>query len=106
MGMSLGGTLLEQAQEWIQREIHKMAPLGDISEIEKSSHGGKLASVSWVLDGGNFMAQVVLWDTGEFEEDLVNVESGQVRTRSGRLASSGDLERCLAAARDWALQDL
>jgi hypothetical protein len=67
---------------------------------------GTAKSVGWILAGDNFMAQVVLWDTGEFEEDFVNVDTGQVRTRSGRLASPGDLESCLMAARDWVLQGL
>ncbi|MCP3755657.1 hypothetical protein [Streptomyces sp. TBY4] len=106
MGMSLGSALLERAQEWIRQEIHKTEALRDISEIETSPNEGDLTSVSWILDGGIFMAQLVLWDTGEFEEDLVNAETGQVRTRSGRLVSPGDLESRLATARDWVLQDL
>ncbi|GAA4661668.1 hypothetical protein GCM10023324_09720 [Streptomyces youssoufiensis] len=104
--MSLGSAVLERAQEWIRQEIHKTKALRDISEIETSPNEHGVTSMSWILDGGNFMAQVVLWDTGEFEEDLVNAETGQVRTRSGRLASPGDLESCLATARDWVLQDL
>ncbi|APU13257.1 hypothetical protein UA75_05920 [Actinoalloteichus sp. GBA129-24] len=103
--MFLGGALLQRAQEWIREEIHKIEALRDISEIETFPNEGELTSVSWILDGGNFMAQVVLWDTGEFEEDLANAETGQVRTRGGHLASPGDLESCLATARDWVLQD-
>ncbi|MGW7176579.1 hypothetical protein [Streptomyces xanthophaeus] len=106
MGVFLGSALLERAQEWIRQETHKTEALREISEIETSPNGDELTSVSWILDGGNFMAQVVLWETGEFEEDLVNAETGQVRTRSGLLASPGDLETCLATARDWVLQDL
>lgn len=104
--MSLGSALLDRAQEWIRQEIHKMEALRDISEIGTSPNEGEPTSVSWILDGGTFMAQVVLWDTGEFEEDLVNAETGRVRTRSGRLATPGDLESCLTAARDWVLQGL
>jgi hypothetical protein len=104
--MSLGSALLERAQELIRQEIHETEALRDISDIETFPNEGDLTSVSWILDGGKFMAQVVLWDTGEFEEDLVNAETGQVRTRSGRLASPGDLESCLATARDWVLQEL
>jgi hypothetical protein len=106
MGMFLGGALLERAREWIQQETRKVEALRDISEVEISPNGEGLTSLSWILDGGNFMAQVVLWDTGEFEEDLANVETGQVRTRSGRLMSPADLESCLTAARDWVLRGL
>jgi len=104
--MFLGSALLERAREWIQQETREAEALRDISEIEISSNGEGLTSLSWILDGGGFMAQVVLWDTGEFEEDLANVETGQVRTRSGLLMSPADLESCLAAARDWVLQEL
>lgn len=104
--MFLGAALLERAQEWIRQEIHKAEALRDASTIETSPDESELTSVSWILDGGNFMAQVVLWDTGEFEVDLVNAETGQVRTRSGRLESPSELESCLATARDWVLQDL
>ncbi|MFF4500288.1 hypothetical protein [Streptomyces sp. NPDC001401] len=106
MGMFLGSALLERAQEWIHQEIRKAEVLRDVSEIEISPSEGESKSVSWILDGGGFMAQVVLWDTGEFEQDLANVETGQVQTRSGRVTSVGDLESCLTAARDWVLQGL
>jgi hypothetical protein len=104
--MSLGGALLERAQEWIYQEIREAEALREVSEIAMSPDEGEPTSISWILDGGNFMAQVVLWDTRAFEEDLANVQTGQVRTRSGRLTSFSDLESCLIAARDWVLQDL
>lgn len=104
--MSLGSALLERAQEWIHQEILQAEALREASEISISPKEGEPNSISWILDRGNFMAQVVLWDTGEFEEDLANAETGQVRTLSGRLTSLSDLESCLMAARDWVLQDL
>ncbi|MFE0174652.1 hypothetical protein ACFWZ2_20240 [Streptomyces sp. NPDC059002] len=104
MEMSPGAALLERAQEWIRQEVGDGTDLTAVSEVEFSLAGRAPRSVSWVLDGESFMAQLVLWDTGEFEEDLATVETGQVQTRSGRLTSPDELERRLAAARDWALQ--
>ncbi|MGY1498829.1 immunity protein TriTu family protein [Streptomyces sp. QTS52] len=104
--MHLSHTLLERAQEWINQEIRNTEALRDISQVETYPHEGELKSVSWTIDGDNFMAQVVVWDTGEFEEDLANVETGQVQTRSGLLTSFEDLESFFTIARDWALQRL
>lgn len=104
--MPVGGALLERAQEWILQEIRKSDTLQSISSIEISPDDREPKSLSWTLEGDRFMAQVVLWDTGEFEEDFASVESGQVRTRSGRLTSLGGLETCLVTVRDWALRGL
>lgn len=104
--MSLGRALLERTQEWIGREIHRNNTLREISQIEIFPSEGEPRSVSWTLDGANFMAQVVVWNSGEFEEDLANVKTGQVQTRSGHLASIDDLESRLMVARDWAIQDI
>ncbi|MEV1113848.1 hypothetical protein AB0I91_02170 [Actinosynnema sp. NPDC049800] len=50
------------------------------------------------------MAQVVLWESGEFESDLADVETGQVQVRSGRITSTGELESLLGSARDWVVR--
>lgn len=103
--MFVGSGLLERAQEWISLEIRKPEKLATVSEIEISPDGRDPKSVSWILDGGDFMAQVVLWESGEFEKDFANVATGQVQTSSGRIASFSELESLLASARDWVLRD-
>ncbi|MEV6954231.1 hypothetical protein [Streptomyces sp. NPDC051183] len=103
--MPVKGELLERAREWISLEVQKAEKLSEISEIEVSPVDRESKSVSWILNGSDFMAQVVLWETGEFESDFANVATGQVQTTSGRVASFGELESLLESARDWLLQD-
>lgn len=102
--MPVEGDLLERAKEWISLEVQKAEKLAEISEIEVSPGERDPKSVSWILNGNDFMAQVVLWESGEFESDFANVATGQVQTRSGRVASLSELESLLESARDWLLQ--
>lgn len=102
--MSLGSGLVEGARTWISLEAPKLESLPAASNVEVSRDGHDPISVSWILDGGGFMAQVVLWESGEFESDLADVETGQVQVRSGRITSTGELESLLGSARDWVVR--
>ncbi|MER5263896.1 hypothetical protein ABTZ99_17675 [Actinosynnema sp. NPDC002837] len=67
---------MESALTWISLEAPKLESLPATSNVEVSRDGHDPISVSWILDGGGFMAQVVLWESGEFESDLADVETG------------------------------
>ncbi|MFJ6793896.1 hypothetical protein [Streptomyces sp. NPDC091268] len=102
--MPVEGDLLERAQEWISREVKRAEKLAEISEVEVSPSDREHRSVSWILNGKDFMAQVVLWESGEFESDFADVATEEVQTKGGLVASLTELERLLESARDWLLQ--
>ncbi|MFG2289682.1 hypothetical protein ACGFOU_26865 [Streptomyces sp. NPDC048595] len=95
---------IERAQVWISLENHKNPTLAAISKVEISPAEYSPRSASWILDGRDFMAQVVLWEGGDFEADLAEVATGKVRTNSGHLEDPSALESLLGTARDWVLQ--
>ncbi|MFI6940367.1 hypothetical protein ACIBI4_13930 [Streptomyces sp. NPDC050418] len=100
--MLIESEILRAFMALIRQELRDTEGLSDISEISLSPNDEAPESISWVLDAGIRMGQVVLWNTGEFEEDLVDVEAGQVRTRSGRMTSD-DVKSFLVRVRDWVL---
>ncbi len=91
--------LTDVARAWILRESQKL-PKQAVPEIKISPSGRHPKFLSWILDRRDSITQVVLWYSGEFEADFAEVASGEVRPRSGRVASLGELESLLAAARD------
>jgi hypothetical protein len=103
--MFMKAGIIEQAQAWISLEVSRERSPAPVSDTQISPDGHVPVSLSWILEGGDFMAQVTLWETGEFETDFAEVATGQVHTRGGRVASSGELQSVLASARDWVLQD-
>ncbi|MEV7383220.1 hypothetical protein [Streptomyces lydicus] len=95
---------IAQAQAWISLENVRVPTLAAISKVESSPDQNSPRSVSWILDGSDFMAQVVLWESGSFEADLAEVATGRVQTNSGKLGDVIEVESLLGAARDWALR--
>ncbi|MDT0464647.1 hypothetical protein [Streptomyces gibsoniae] len=102
--MSVADELIEQVRAWISLEGRRSPELEAASNIEVSPGGHHPRSLSWILEGSDFMAQAVLWESGEFEVDFAEVATGQVRTQSGRAADFRDLESVLEAARDWVMR--
>jgi hypothetical protein len=102
--MSVRDGLLERAQAWISLATREVDDPTTTSEVEVSTAGRTPRSVSWIFDGGDFMAQVVLWDSGEFESDLADVRTGDGQVTSGRIGSVGELGSLLGAARDWVVR--
>ncbi|WP_310718763.1 hypothetical protein [Streptomyces lydicus] len=95
---------IAQAQAWISLENAKVPTLAAISRVELSPEQHCPRSVSWILEGSDFMTQVVLWESGSFEADLAEVATGKVQTNSGQLGDVTELESLLGAARDGALR--
>ncbi|MER7153538.1 MULTISPECIES: hypothetical protein [Streptomyces] len=95
---------IAQAQAWISLENTRVPTLAAISKVESSPDQTSPRSVSWILDGSDFMAQVVLWESGSFEADLAEIATGWVQTSSGKLGDVIEVESLLGAARDWALR--
>ncbi|MFI0786743.1 hypothetical protein ACH4Q6_14270 [Streptomyces lydicus] len=96
--------IIAQAQAWISLESVRVPSLAVISKMEMSPDEHRPRSLSWILDGDDYMAQLVLWESGDFEADLAEVATGKVRTNSGHLSDPSELESLLGAARDWAQQ--
>ncbi|MFH8630676.1 hypothetical protein ACH4CC_12480 [Streptomyces lydicus] len=77
--------VIAQAQAWISLENAKVPTLAAISTVESSPAQRSPRSVSWILDGSDFMAQVVLWESGCFEAELAEAATGTVQINSGQL---------------------
>ncbi|GLW12291.1 hypothetical protein Misp01_74190 [Microtetraspora sp. NBRC 13810] len=97
-----GSDLLEAASVWIANMQRGDGP-SLLSEIEESPADRDPRSIRWILEGSEKMGQVILWTDGQAELDLVDAESGDVRSEHAQIEDREGMERALRIVRDWVL---
>ena len=93
--------LLSHARRWIAGGRAQNPAWDAASKLEESPSGHVPHTLSWVVEDGDRMAQVVIWEDGQSETDLVDSETGEVRTESRRLSGTHDVDELLTVVRGW-----
>jgi hypothetical protein len=93
--------LVLHARQWIARELAANPVWDASSRLDESPPERDPRSLSWVVEDGDRMAQVVLWETGQSETDYADAGTGEVRTVSRNLAGAAEVEELLNSVSDW-----
>ena len=96
--------LLETARHLILAREAEWAGTGIFSEIETSPNEHAFHSLSWILDGPEFSAQLVIWEDGRSELDLIDVAAGEVRSEHREVGEEGDLRSTLDTVVNWVVR--
>jgi hypothetical protein len=93
--------LLDIAQKWISRKQAMLIELGISSEVELSPLDREPRSISWVLESSCYGGQLVIWSDGQSEMDLVDMESGEIRSEHRWIESESALASILESIHGW-----
>lgn len=78
--------VLASVRDWVTKAQGSWKGLVTASNFEESPEGRTPRSVSWSLDGSRFMGQIVVWEDGQSELDLIDSIVDDARRRIGGLA--------------------
>jgi len=101
--MLRGSSLLTAVLDGISRATDMLPPSAD-SRIEQTPDHWLNRSVSWAVEVGDLGAQMVVWEDGTAELDLVDM--GTVDAHSEHLEINGPIEIELVTNKvlDWVVQ--
>lgn len=102
--MLRGSELLEAFRGWIARPEHVPTGSGVISEIEESPGDRNPRSIRWILESSEMMSQIVLWEDGQSELDLIEVATSEVRSEYRQIGSQQQLDQVLRIVRQWVIR--
>ena len=95
--------LLTRAASLINEAEPALNQHGLDSQIELSPPDRDPGSISWIVEGGSRMSQMVLWEDGQSEIDLAEVESGRVTSEHRRVDNDVALVELVDSVRSWLL---
>lgn len=100
--MPLTGTaLLDAVRDAISRiESVGMTSIVD-SSVSASPESWTNRSVSWEVVVGDLAAQLVIWEDGNVELDLVNMAAIEAKTENRHVDEQSDLDDLLSEVCDW-----
>jgi hypothetical protein len=102
--MLRGSELLEAFRGWITRPEHVPTSLGASSEIEESPGDRNPRSIRWILESSEMMSQIVLWEDGQSEFDLIDVATSEVRSEHRQIDSRQELDQVMEIVRQWVIR--
>lgn len=103
--MLIGSELLVAARGWTREAQNSWEGTTIVSRFEESPEGLFPRSVSWILEGPNFMGQIVIWEDGRSELDMITVATDEARCEYRKVDSRDKLQTALSAVRDWVVRD-
>ena len=102
--MLRGSELLEYVRGWVSRAEHDSADPSVNSEIEESPDDRNPRSIRWILESPAMMGQIIFWEDGQSELDLIDVATAEARSEHWQIDSPQELERALDAVREWVIR--
>jgi hypothetical protein len=102
--MLRGSELLGAVRGWISRAEQVSADSGASSEIEESPGDRNPRSIRWILESPEMMSQIILWEDGQSEFDLIDVATSEVRSEHRQIDSQQELDQVLKIVREWVIR--
>jgi hypothetical protein len=102
--MLRGSELLGAVRGWISRAEHVSTGSDVSSEIEESPGDRNPRSIRWVLESPEMMGQIILWEDGQSELDLIDVATAEVHSEHQQIDSQQELDRVLEIVREWVIR--
>jgi hypothetical protein len=96
--------VLAAVRDWAAKAQDSWKGLVTASNFEESPEGRTPRSVSWSLEGSRFMGQIVVWEDGQSELDLIDSIVNDARSEHRWLGNRDELEAALCVIRDWVVR--
>jgi hypothetical protein len=75
------------------------------SELMESPTGQAPRSIRLIMESQRFLGQIVLWEDGQSELDMIDMVTDETYTEHRDLAGEEELEEALRTIRDWTVRD-
>lgn len=100
--MPLRGIALLEA---VRMAISRIEPGGALSiadsSVSDSPDSWSNRSVSWEVAAGDLAAQMVVWEDGNAELDLVNMATVEARSEHRQIDDTSDVQSAVKTVCDW-----
>lgn len=102
--MLMGYSLLVRAESLINSVESKLNEYGFDSQVELSPEDRDPRSISWIVEGEHRMSQIVLWEDGQSEIELAEVETGQVISEHHKIEGESAVTALIDSVKLWLLE--
>jgi len=100
----MDSSLLVRARSLITEAESALTKHGLDSRVELSPRDRNPRSISWIVEGAYRMSQIVLWEDGQSEVELAEVETGQIVSDHRQIDGEGALIELVGSTTSWLLE--
>lgn len=93
--------ILPRLKQWHVDHRDELTAAGLTTRLRESPPEWPKASISLEIDGGRRLSQLIVWDSGEAELDLADLDTGVHVPQHRIIATPNDLDDLLSQQLTW-----
>jgi hypothetical protein len=92
---------LNHLEDWHTRHHQQVTTAGTTVTIEHSPPGRSKASIALSFDADPRLAQLIIWDTGEAELDLIDLNTGTHTPQHHDITTTAEVDHLITEILAW-----